>query len=98
MYTKYASLILLGIRNDNNAEVYNMTKELGIVHLFVISGFHIGILYFALERFFKVIRINETHRSLITMMIILIYLYLLNFPIASTRAFMFLTAILINKY
>ena len=98
IYTKYTSLILLGIKNADNQYIYNITKELGITHLFVISGFHIGIIYFILRKLFNFFKINIKYGALIIIFILLFYLYLLNFPISATRAFFFLSMVVINKH
>ncbi|MDK2819742.1 MAG: ComEC/Rec2 family competence protein [Mycoplasmataceae bacterium] len=97
-YVKYISLILIGKKNDSNAELYERVKIISILHLFVISGFHINLLIFILLKFFKKMKISHNYASLISFIIIGIYLYILNFPISSVRSFLFLIFIFLNNY
>ena len=59
IYKKYASFILLGIKSKDNNDIYNILKELSLVHLFVISGFHIMIFYSALYWLIGLLPINK---------------------------------------
>ena len=97
IYKKYSSFILLGIKSRDNSDIYRILKELSLVHLFVISGFHIMIFYSTLYWLIGLLPINKKILLVIIISIILFYLYLLNFPVSSTRAFIFLVGITINK-
>lgn len=96
-YIKYISLILIGKKNDLNAELYERVKVISILHLFVISGFHINLLISILTKCFKKIKINYNYSHLISFIIIGIYLYILNFPISSLRSFLFSIFIFLNN-
>lgn len=43
VYSKYAPLMFLGVKNNESKEIYDMALRINVVHLFVISGFHISL-------------------------------------------------------
>lgn len=96
-YVKYISLILMGKKNDLNKELYEKAKYISILHLFVISGFHINLLMIILLWIGKKLKIKSTYMSLVGFVIITLYLYLLGFPLSGLRAFIFLFLLFINK-
>lgn len=97
-YKKYVSLMLMGIKNSLNRDVYNLAIRTNIVHLFVISGFHISIFYLVITKIFKLMKMKEIIGVIFSIFIILFYLYLLNFPLSATRAFLLILCYSINKY
>ncbi len=96
-YIKYISLILIGKKNDLNKDLYEKIKYISVLHLFVISGFHINLLMIIILFIFKKIKIKKTIGQFIGFLIIFIYLYFLDFPISSLRAFLFLIFCFINR-
>ena len=60
-------------------EIYRDLQELSIVQLFVISGFHIQLLFLVLLKFFR-------NRFTPCLIVIGFYLYVLNFPVSALRA------------
>ncbi len=98
LYVKYISLILIGKKNDLNKELYERIKTISILHLFVISGFHINLLMAILVWIGKKIRINSLFSYIASFFTIFLYLYVLNFPLSSIRAFLFLIIFQVNKF
>lgn len=96
-YVNYISLIILGMKNDLNKDLYEKVKYISILHLFVISGFHINLIMMIILWISKKIKIKNLYAHIMGLIIILLYLYILNFPISSLRAILFLTACFINK-
>jgi len=101
-YVKFISLILMGkneivFKNDFNKELYEKAKYISILHLFVISGFHINLIMVILLWVTKKIRINIIYANIINLILIGMYLYFLNFPISSLRAYLFIFIHFINK-
>ena len=96
-YSNYTNLLLLGKKTENNKEIYNLLIELNILHLFVISGFHISLFFFILKKIFIKFKLSDEISSYISFLPILIYLFILNFPISSTRAFFYILLVIINK-
>ena len=88
----FLRLILFSDRSEDE-EFYFKLKDLSILHLFVISGFHINVLFSFLSKYTEKIFKNQ----FIILALILPYLYLLNFSIPSLKAFVFLLFDLISK-
>lgn len=86
--------IQLIVFNDKLAKLdfYDDVKTLSIVQLFVISGFHIHILHAFLQKISK-------KRIAISFLILLFYLYIINFSVSALRAFfMLLLGTFLKKY
>ncbi len=47
----YINALLLGDRSSMGAGVSELYRRSGLMHLFVLSGFHLGILYFMCQKF-----------------------------------------------
>ena len=88
----FLKLILFSDRSEDE-EFYFKLKDLSILHLFVISGFHINILFSFLNKY--TIKIFKS--QFIILALILPYLYLLNFSIPSLKSFIFLLFNLISQ-
>lgn len=70
----------------------------GFYHLFVISGFHVGIIFLITNKFFSILflalNLNFKTRYLInfsSLIFCLFYIYLCNFPISGIRALSLIT-------
>lgn len=96
-YSRYVPLVLLGIRNSKNEVIINKIKNISVLHLFTISGFHINIIIFLLEKFLNKMKFNNKYIHLSLFLFIFVYLAILNVPIAATRAFLFSLFCSINK-
>ncbi|MGL5617653.1 MAG: MAG0480 family ComEC-like protein [Metamycoplasmataceae bacterium] len=96
-YDNYVSLVLLGKKTDINKDLYEKIKNISILHLFTISGFHINLLMMIIIRLLNMLKIKRAWANYIGLILILIYLYILNFPISSLRAIIFLFLCFINK-
>lgn len=96
-YVKYISLILIGKKNDANKDLYEKVKYISILHLFVISGFHINLLMGILLWIGKKLKRKVIYVNFIGFIIVFLYLYILGFPLSSVRAYMFLFFCFINK-
>jgi competence protein ComEC len=88
----FLRLILFSDRSEDE-EFYFKLKDLSILHLFVISGFHINILFNFLSKY----TLKLFKSQFVILGFIVPYLYLLNFSIPSLKAFIFLLFELISK-
>jgi len=77
------SMLFLGEKESST--LYDSLTNLSVVQLFVISGFHLNILFAALNKIFK-------ERRIISLILLLPYCYILNFSIPIIRAWLFLLA------
>ena len=91
---------ILGDKSDLDESINSIFKKTGTAHLIVISGFHIAFLFFFIS-FILIKLLFECggHRHsfyykkiayIITTIILLIYLYLLNYQVPALRAFIFI--------
>lgn len=65
-------------------------REAGILHLFAASGLHLGIIIFFLSYIAeKVPFFNYYTSKIFPLFIAFLYIYLLNFPVSLTRAYLF---------
>lgn len=97
-YSKeYLGMILFGYNEPDLQEFNNDLKNLSAIQLFVVSGFHINLLALIISTISK--KIFKHDKEIITNIILLFYIYLLNFTIAALRAFLLRIAVIIkNKY
>lgn len=87
MYSNYINLVLLGVKTRSNYDVYKLAIKLNVVHLFVISGFHITLLFTICKKLLSWCQIPMNLSSLIALILTFLYLYLLRFPLSASRAF-----------
>ncbi len=79
------SLLLLADKSESTM-LYDDLIELSVVQLFVISGFHLNILGGLLDKLFR----KKKAKSIIVPLLLFPYVWLLNFAIPVTRAFLYL--------
>lgn len=96
-YKEIAPLMLLGQKTKESKQFYDLSIRLSIVHLFVISGFHISLFYLITTKSLSLLKINSKISGIIAIVIIWIYLFLLNFPVSATRASLLTSILFINK-
>ncbi|MCF7927106.1 MAG: DNA internalization-related competence protein ComEC/Rec2 [Candidatus Izimaplasma sp.] len=73
-------------------------SELGISHLFAVSGLHIGILVLAIMKISDRLSIPSRTTQVIIMIVLLLYLFLTNFTPSITRAASLYFLSLLNKH
>ncbi len=96
-FRQIAPLIIIGKKTVDSKEFYDMTMRMNIIHLFVISGLHISLMFLLFQKILKVVRIPESYASWLALIPVWIYLFILNFPISALRATMLVTLMTINK-
>ena len=97
-YLKIAPLILLGQRTLETKEVYDLALNLSVLHLFVISGFHISLFYFLFKKLLTFCKVKESYAALFALLPIFFYLFLLNFPLSASRATCLVFCSYVNKF
>jgi competence protein ComEC len=93
----FIRLLIFGQKSKLNSSLYDDLVDVSAVHLFVVSGFHFKMLFLVLDKILKFKIKKEVKRETIIYPILLFYLYLLDFSIASTRAFLFMLFRYLNK-
>lgn len=81
----YLTMLIYGKKNID-ADTYSYLQDLGVVHLFAISGLHISIFTMLLEALLKKIKMGP--RNFIIIIFLIIYASLLGFPASVMRALM----------
>ncbi len=71
-YNLINSLIFGDKIDDEN--IYNQIKDIGIIQLFTISGFHISFIVIIIEKFLQYFKIQKKHINIISSFILIIYL------------------------
>ena len=66
--------------------------ETGTMHLFAVSGLHIGFLYLLITFIIKIFRVDRFTAFVIKFILSSIYLFYIGFPISAVRAFIMITA------
>ncbi len=69
-------MLLLGEKTEDTKELFKIAKELSILHLFVISGFHIGLIYKTLTYILDKTKIHNS--DIFALLPIILYVFLLN--------------------
>ncbi|CAM9141772.1 ComEC/Rec2 family competence protein [Mycoplasma todarodis] len=95
IWKSIAPLLLLGERTKETKHLFELTKSLSIVHLFVISGFHIGIIYKVIELTLKKLHIH--YFELFSLLPLILYVFLLNWTIPAIRALLFIMLLTFKK-
>lgn len=96
--SKYIPLALFGIKTFDSEIIYNKLKDISIIHLFVVSGFHLNFLIIIILKMLRIFKINNKYLvSIFPILILLPYLWIMNFPLSSVRAFIYIFISLLNK-
>ncbi len=82
--SQYINLLLFNNKGNNN-QVYELTKQLSITHLIVVSGLHINVLLFIFNKtiFLKVK--NHYYQSVFQVIFCFVYSYFLAYSISILR-------------
>ncbi len=91
----YLKAFILGDKSYISKDVYNNYQEVGITHLFALSGMHIGLLSEILIRVLK--RLKMTYKYLIIDSLLVCYGFLVCFPASIKRCIIFYLLNSINK-
>lgn len=83
----FLNAIILGNKNLMSIEEKDIYRYSGTMHLFAVSGIHIGFIYLILNVFFKMIFKNRFLCQSIITIFLAIYLDIVNYPPSAQRAF-----------
>lgn len=86
--------VIFGGLKGKNAEIF---KNAGLLHLFAVSGFHVYIIYLALNYLYSKTTLYIVYRRILTIILLFIYLAAAGFSDSATRAVFLLSAIELNK-
>jgi predicted membrane metal-binding protein len=80
LYANFSLMMFFGEVNASNQQIDDMVNNLGINHLFVISGFHIALFMTMIEKFLKLFIKNDSLRFIISSILSLGFIYLIFMP------------------
>ncbi|QWC00495.1 DNA internalization-related competence protein ComEC/Rec2 [Mycoplasmatota bacterium] len=94
----YLKLFILGYKDDLNESISRGSSDLGISHLFAISGMHLTIFVLILNKFLDLFYMKKRTHHLILGVFLLIYNIISGFPISIMRASIFMFLLLVFKH
>jgi ComEC/Rec2-related protein len=78
---------ILGNKSFLTEAQYNEFKAIGIMHLFAVSGLHIGIAFLVVKNLFKKFIVQQKFLFCISISILLLYVILVGSPISAIRSY-----------
>ncbi len=97
-YSDMTLLLLYGKEKGSGVIAKRRINSMGVAHLFVVSGFHISLMYIMMEMIGKNFIRNNKFNSLLAFAISTSFLYLVYFPPTGIRALITLLIIRTNRY
>lgn len=96
-YKIYMNALILGNKSSIDSNIIEKIYSLNIIQLFVVSGLHFNVIFYALSKVLKFLKIRNHFTIFLVFSLMFFYLYILNFNISSLRAFFSILLIYINK-
>lgn len=93
----YLEALLIGNKNNISDNMTSNIQQLGISHLFVISGLHMGIIIIILKKILSLLKINTNIQSYIITTSFILYYILASFSISILRVTMIYILNNLNK-
>ena len=90
------SALLLGERSYLDPQIRLDFTRIGITHILALSGMHLSILAYALERLLSLLKIKKKARYVVTIVFVVLYMAFTGFSVSVVRAaFMLIIAYLL---
>lgn len=89
--------ILLGQSSYLEEQEYNKFKDLGLTHIMAVSGLHIGIISIFLITLLAYLGVERKTNTILTLIIIWIYGFLIGYPPSVLRALIMFTLLFYSK-
>ena len=93
----YIKALIFGNNKSISKDVMLSYQELGISHLFAISGMHIGVLTLAISKLLKILNFKEIPIFIFTSGFLLFYLFITGISPSILRAIFFYMLFSLNK-
>lgn len=94
---RYVKIFILGDTSSLDDEIRSNYREIGISHLFAISGMHITLLSTIFLKILSLMHIKEEKRYLIVALLLILYLLIVNNSPSIIRAVLFFILFSVNK-
>lgn len=94
----YLKLFVLGDKSSLDDEIYQQAKDIGISHLFAISGMHVGIILFALNYFLSLFYMKRNTYFICLGILMLLYNIMTGLSVSIMRASLLSFIVIINHH
>lgn len=78
--------IIFGNQGYLSKDKLDMFSKTGTAHIMAVSGLHVGLMVLVVDRFLKLIKIGRNSRLYLTVVILILYGYMVYFPVSILRA------------
>ncbi len=92
---KYMLMFIIGDKSLLEDDIKERYQDLGVSHIFAISGLHVSIISLVLMFFFR--KINENFGYIITIIFLLFYLFIVSFQPSVCRSVVLFSFLFLNK-
>lgn len=93
----YIKTFILAEKTDIDLDVKTQINQIGISHLFAVSGLHIAILVLTMDNLLKKTKLKQVIKENIIMLLLLSYLVITSFSPSVTRASIMYILLIMNK-
>ena len=93
----FLNAIILGNKEFLETENKSLYQKSGTMHLFAVSGIHVGFLYIIIKIFFGIFVQKPLILNFITFLILYLYLDIVNYPPSAQRATIMICLFMITK-
>ncbi|MFK5884068.1 MAG: DNA internalization-related competence protein ComEC/Rec2 [Candidatus Izemoplasma sp.] len=94
---EYVKTFIIADKDDFEDEIIDNINNLGISHLFAVSGMHIGIIVLALKKLLNELKISNKNSDILISLFLVFYMVITSFTPSVVRASMMFIFLLINK-
>ncbi len=93
----YLSTFVIGDKNNLNDGVYETYQQLGVSHIFAISGMHISLLSGIILNILKKLKVNESISYIFIIIFLIFYIFVTNFQASILRSVGLFILLFMNK-
>lgn len=94
-YKKYFLLLTFGFHSTSSENVFDLSKNLGIIHLLIISGFHFNLIFGIFKALFK--KLKFKNYEVLALILITIYYILIAKNSSTFRAYFSILIVVLVK-
>jgi len=93
----YLQLFILGNKDYMEEDLENLTRAVGISHLFAISGMHLGIIVLIINRFLHIFYLRRQTHLILLVLFLFSYNILTGFSVSIVRATLLYLGVFVSK-